>query len=946
LDFFTESERAKDMKKRRLQIGIILMACLAILSLVMVLQIDVSAQRGKTSTPPEPGPMLSDGTIDIDTPDFNLTLVRSTQTVAALKPKGAGGFDFTPGDLLVERSQNGYYHLGDIDLRVRAAGTAEWENYTTAAERKPVAALPVSAGVLAAADLGPALPEACPLQVTRRWSLVDGKLALTFALTNKAQQAVEIGGLGIPMIFNNILTRRSLEQAHAACSFFDPYIGADAGYLQVTRLSGHGPVLVVVPEGRTPFEAYNPIINVATSDTGRSVFFDPMRPSTTFEGFYDWMVCSKAYAETEWKNASPWNLPTSVTLTPGQSKTYGVRFLISPEIREIEQTLIQNRRPVAIGIPGYILPSDMDVRLFLNYPQAVKSISVEPKDAITITGNARTANGWMAYTLRGKTWGTARVAVTYADGLLQTISYRVIKPEAQAVADMGRFLTTSQWFVDPKDPFHRSPSNMSYDRKDNKIVLQDSRVWIAGLGDEGGSGPYLAAAMKLFGQPDVEELNKYQQFIDGVLYGGIYYKDGPMQYGVRKSMLYYAPDAMPAGYYNPGLNWKTWTSWDREQAESVGRSFNYPHVAAAFWSMYRLARNHVGLVTNHPWDWYLKNAYETSLAMTRYASDRRRGLVPFGQMEGDIFLQILLDLQREGWKEQAAKLEADMKARADLWKEQAYPYGSEMPWDSTGQEEVYAWTKYFGYRDKAQVTLDAILAYDPTVPNWGYNGSARRYWDFLYAGYPGVTSRVERQLHHYGSGLNAIPLLSEYRDKPDDFHLLRVGYAGTMGALTDIDQEGFASAAFHAFPSTLRFDYYTGDYGPNFFGHVWNTATYIVNHPEFKWQAFGGNLAVSGNTIRVTPLDSLRMRVYLAPLGLWLTLDAGTFESIEINAAEGTVRAGLSSATTHTPVARLRVEQPAATGGAASLKPVGEYKSERGAFVVPLTGSITWVEIR
>jgi hypothetical protein len=29
---------------------------------------------------------------------------------------------------------------------------------------------------------------------------------------------------------------------------------------------------------------------------------------------------------------------------------------------------------------------------------------------------------------------------------------------------------------------------MSYDREAEKIVTQDSRVWIAGLGDEGGSG--------------------------------------------------------------------------------------------------------------------------------------------------------------------------------------------------------------------------------------------------------------------------------------------------------------------------------------------------------------------------------------------------------------------------------------------------------------------------
>ena len=59
------------------------------------------------------------------------------------------------------------------------------------------------------------------------------------------------------------------------------------------------------------------------------------------------------------------------------------------------------------------------------------------------------------------------------DGLVQTIHYFVTKPEGQALADLGHFLATKQWFVDPQDPFRRSPSFMTYDREENKIVMQD-----------------------------------------------------------------------------------------------------------------------------------------------------------------------------------------------------------------------------------------------------------------------------------------------------------------------------------------------------------------------------------------------------------------------------------------------------------------------------------------
>ena len=896
------------------------------------------AQGRANQPPPTPGPMLADGTINLDTPDFSLALVKSSQTVASLKPKTARDFDFTPGDLLVARSQNGYHHLGDLELRVRQSGSA-WKSYSTSVARTPVTPLPTSTSVLAAADLAPTLPSDLPLRILRTWAVDGGRLALRFTLTNTSQQPIEIGALGIPMVFNNVLTNRTLDQAHAICSFFDPYIGEDAGYLQVTRLTGRGPALLVVPDGHTPFEAYAPILSPRDRGAAPAPFMDPTPRSVTFEGFYDWMVHSRAFADDEWKQAEPWNSPTLLTLAPGASHTYGLRFLVSDGVRSIESTLAANNRPVAVGVPGYILPTDTDARLFLEYARRVKEMNVDPAGAIDIHANAAT-HGWNAYTLRGKRWGRARMSVTYDDGTVQTIQYRIIKPEREVVADMGRFLTTKQWFDDPTDPFHRAPSVMTYDRETNQIVTQDQRVWIAGLSDEGGAGSWLAAMMKQLIEPDKGELEKLQRFVDETLWGRIQFTEAPREYGVRKSLFYYQPDELPAGYYRSDLNWGTWASWNKKASEATDRSFDYPHVAAAYWVMYRLARNHTSLVSNHPALWYLERAARTSIAMTQFG----RGYARFGQMEGDIFLEILRDLQREQMDALAGEVEGVMRARADRWRQQAYPFGSEMPWDSTGQEEVYAWTKYFGDKEKADVTLNAVLGYMPTVPHWGYNGSARRYWDFIY-GASAKYSRIERQLHHYGSGINALPVLSEYRDHPDDVYLLRVGYGGMTGVLANIDEEGFLSPAFHAFPDMLRPDPVSGDNGPNFFGHALATAVYVINHPEFGWLAFGGNIDGHDASARITPLDSARSRVYLAPAGLWLTLDAGTFESLELDTRTRKMRIALTGADEFTASARLRLEQPAAIPGVGQFHPTTPFTAERGAYVIPLSKGPTSIEL-
>ena len=873
---------------------------------------------------------------EFETPDFTLKLVKASQTVTALQPKGAEGFDFTPSDQLEARTGDRFYHLGDLTLRLRQGTNGDWQNFSTATERKPVMALPASGDILAAADLTPTLPADCPLRITRSWGLENGRLVLKFELKNKTQQPVQIGGLGIPLIFNNLITDfnrsrpRTLDQAHKVCSFSDPAICMDAGYVQVTRLNGKGPALLVVEDNRTPLEAYNPLRD------------DRTPRSQTFEGFYEWTVHSLAFAENEWKKAQPWNTPTSEMLAPGEVKTFGLQFLVAPEIRDIEKTLTANHRPVAVGIPGYIVPMDVDARLFLNYASKIKSVKVEPEGAIAVSKDASGKNGWKSFTLRGKKWGRARLVVNYEDGLVQTIGYDVIKPEAEAVADLGNFLFTKQWFTDTNDPFHRAPSVMTYDRGHDRIVTQDARAWIAGLQDEGGAGSWVAAAMKEFGEPKKEEVEKFQQFVDGVLWGGIQYKDGDLKYGVRKSMFYYDTNAFPA-YYDQTIRYGGWTSWSRRDAERIDRAYNYPHVVAAYWSMYRLARNHTGLVTNHPWDWYLEQAYQTTKFLFKRGADGQSlvGYIDTGLMEGDIFVLLLKDLKREGWAEKASAIERGMKVRADEWKSRAYPFGSEMAWDSTGQEEVYAWTKYFGYDDKGEVSLNSILGYMPLVPNWGYNGNARRYWDFYYGAAPG--GQLERQIHHYGSGINAIPVLAAYRERPDDFYLLRLGYAGTMAPLSNIDPDGFAAAAFHSSPSLMKWDTYSGDYGPNFFGHALNTATYVVKHTEFGWLAFGGNVKTSGNWVKVRPLDSFRRRIYLAPSGLWLTLDAGTFESVEFNAKTRAVRLELSPQTPFAYQARLRIEQPAKISG--TYHPREPFTNERDAFTIPLRDKATWIEL-
>jgi hypothetical protein len=96
----------------------------------------------------------------------------------------------------------------------------------------------------------------------------------------------------------------------------------------------------------------------------------------------------------------------------------------------------------------------------------------------------------------------------------------------------------------------------------------------------------------------------------------------------------------------------------------------------------------------------LKQAFETIIAS-------QRGFVDYGQvglMGESIWQFILYALQTEGLTSEFTTLQAAMKKRQDIWANQTEPFGSEMAWDSTGQEGVYWWSKYASHSSRMTVS--------------------------------------------------------------------------------------------------------------------------------------------------------------------------------------------------------------------------------------------------
>ena len=212
-----------------------------------------------------------------------------------------------------------------------------------------------------------------------------------------------------------------------------------------------------------------------------------------------------------------------------------------------------------------------------------------------------------------------------------------------------------------------------------------------------------------------------------------------------------------------------------------------------------------------------------------------------------------------------------------------------------------------------------------------------RYWRDLtmQLSYGGKLQRIERQIHHYGSALNAQVLLAAFRDDPTDSYLLRTGYAGATGALAGINEDGFPGAAFHSFPDTLKWDGITGDYGGGFIGMALSSGTYVAQEEDIGLVTYGGILSSDGDVVAVKPRGPVRRRVFIGPLSVLISVDAGEVQEFVYNVAESTISVTLGQQD-GSPVAAQAAIWVESMAGGSWCATADDISEGRGGWVLPL----------
>eukprot|EP00964_Phaeocystis_antarctica_P091142 scaffold58404_cov66-Phaeocystis_antarctica.AAC.2 len=186
----------------------------------------------------------------------------------------------------LDRTADGFTHLGDLNLQVAGGpactsvgpgairaqksgpggtlkefkagdgGTALWQH------TRPVALVSKRGG-----GGGGGGGEACGAvgvkrELTARRASSGGGLEMRIEISNRGEVPLTLSALGLAMAFDQNFVGRNLPQVAAQASFAEPFLGGGGGYVQVSRATGLGPVLLLTPlTDGSSFEAWRPLRN-------------------------------------------------------------------------------------------------------------------------------------------------------------------------------------------------------------------------------------------------------------------------------------------------------------------------------------------------------------------------------------------------------------------------------------------------------------------------------------------------------------------------------------------------------------------------------------------------------------------------------------------------------------------------------------------------------------
>lgn len=691
--------------------------------------------------------------------------------------------------------------------------------------------------------------------LTEKYSLVDDYVLWEITVKNTSTEDLTFADLGLPLPFNEKWLQAN-DKIYETRTVAHSHVAQNSSYLRITRPSGVGKFLLMVPDASTGagFEyrdvwegAQHPGSAWALDTAGKSNWRDRYKYPRGLHVYYIHSDRIKSQGRGYLPN-------TSLTLTPGSSNTYAFKFF-APENEAAMKERIYNEKLVDVTVvPGMIVPTNMTTKVALRTSKKINSVVAQYPNETSVTFLNTTTNNHNIYQIKFSHLGQNNIVVNYGEDEKTTLQFNAIEPLGTAIQRHATFLVEKQQWNAPGKLYDKVFDDWFMEKKAKRGVFDGYWGW----GDDWGyvKGQFLA--QKNIYNPVVSEIEAVDQYLETAIWKSL-------MRNTQTTYLIY-DFLMPEPNTTPTY-----------------RGYAYAHIYNTYFAMYQIAKLHADIAkTIHPANTYLLRCY--NILNAQYGAGVSYNWET-GVMGEQTTPEIIAALQAEGLTTQANRVIEIMKTKYGNFSKNPYPFGSEYSYDNTGEEAVYTLAKMNNNTSMMSQINSKTRACRGNSPLWyyyadpvGINGET--WWQFQY-----TMALIGYAMNDWMLNYSTTPELDA-----------RLAYASKVGNLAHInggqinsDPENLGAAAWTyqaalgPYIGTVQMKdggklqngwrNLDGEAQLGFWGAIRILSADVVNDPVFGLYGYGCDVVRSGSMTTITPKDGVFKRLNMVSQKLSLTLE-------------------------------------------------------------------------
>ncbi len=693
----------------------------------------------------------------------------------------------------------------------------------------------------------------------------DG-IVFGIAAKNPSQETIVLERLGIPLLMNQYF-RGDDTYKYDHCVLRHTCITGHHSFLYWAASSGSMPILYVQALGDTPLLHFS-------CETDDPVFGRRGSMKGTFEGSF---LVYPVHEDTKYSHLDCSD--SRVVLEPGGEKEFRFFLGMASGYEEMEQGLVKNGGIALKALLGMCVPAGEEAVLLIRSGEMPEILMKEEEDELCRIGEK---NGVYTAKLKFNGYGIRNVWLMKGGTKMQLRFFALEQP-GEILRKQAEFIADKQYETDESDPCYHGLLmwDMTVRHRVNSSCNPFGPDWFAGGSDEIGlTGGLFLSAWNVY-RPDEKQI----RVLDGYV----------------RDFLEARLTEQPGSRVHRMVPWFTmFEPWAGHGADDVWRAFNYVHVINTFYHMYLISSKYSYSFLAEP-VYYLKRACEYLDAMfTLWMFPDGVGATKFGNM-GELILALRLEkaLRKEGLIREAGRVNAIVREKAEYFASREYPYGSEMAYDSTAFEAVYAYGRATENRRVMEMSCRVACANRGKQPVWYLYGTDLRQmgdssWNVSYMTqlgafpiYDWLLGRGEAYQELWKDEKAAAELAGLwYASYLAGFAIYNSGgfwsedpeNEGASGWIVDGDMGEFTGMKDPHSPYKKGLVPMSGESALGFFGALQIAASAVVDHPVLGRYGFGCRIERETGIETIIPTDGLGIRMHHLPGGWSVVLDRDRIE--------------------------------------------------------------------